>query len=132
MMVWQRLLRLLLFGAALVQARPLPAKAAWRGEGTPPVGFDPEPFMQRAIALALASSAAPFGAVIVNTSSVPPAIVAEGSNNSTRDAVLHAEIVAITNLANRYGRVDGRDLALITTAESCPMCMSASIWSGFG
>ena len=84
-------------------------------------------FMRRAIAVAIMNPQHPFGAVIVdNTSEV---IVAEGVNQSGRNPILHGEMDAINNYATSGG-TDWRRLTLYTTAEPCPMCMSAILWSG--
>lgn len=94
-------------------------------------------FMQRAIELAQAVPSAPFGAVIVNMSAPTPYIVAEGVNAGGGDPTRHGEMEAITHLALFLNRSDstvvaaGPQLALLTTAEPCSMCMSAILWSHF-
>ena len=65
-------------------------------------------------------------------------IVAEGRNDAGVDPIWHGEMAAIKNLSdivNATGKTVyavAPTLALYTTAEPCPMCMSAITWSGFG
>ena len=42
----------------------------------------------------------------------------------------HGEMVAINHLAQRGLEIGVRRLTLYTTAEPCPMCQSAILWSG--
>jgi tRNA(adenine34) deaminase len=84
-------------------------------------------FMRRAIEVAGANPRHPFGAVIVDTEA--QSIVAEGVNRSCVNPILHGEIDAIEKCAATEKR-DWRRLILYTTAEPCPMCMSAILWSG--
>ena len=42
---------------------------------------------------------------------------------------MHGEIVAILECAKIEPRVNWRELTLYTTAEPCPMCMSAIVWN---
>eukprot|EP00730_Choanoeca_flexa_P011613 TRINITY_DN27267_c0_g1_i1.p1 TRINITY_DN27267_c0_g1~~TRINITY_DN27267_c0_g1_i1.p1 ORF type:complete len:204 (+),score=29.30 TRINITY_DN27267_c0_g1_i1:208-819(+) len=100
--------------------------------------FNPEPYMQLAITAATRAAGAPFGAVIVNVSNISnPILVSTGSNNATYNPTLHAEIVAINAAVEALAATGvkmadvGQELVLITSAESCPMCMSAIIWGGF-
>jgi tRNA(adenine34) deaminase len=69
----------------------------------------------------------PFAAVIVNRHTGD--IVCEGVNRYWENPTFHGEIVAINACAQVRPKVDWRDLALYTTAEPCPMCMSAIIWT---
>ena len=90
--------------------------------------------MRRAIELAQAAQRAggdPYGAVIADPRIAR--IVAEGRNNASSDPIWHGEMSAITNLSNLHGDVYAiaGSLELYTTAEPCPMCMSAIVWSGF-
>ena len=86
-----------------------------------------EQFMLRAIELAKANPRHPFGAVIVDNET--QVIVAEGVNRSNGNPILHGEIDAINNCA-ASGPTEWQRLTLYTTAEPCPMCMSAILWSG--
>ena len=65
----------------------------------------------------------PVGAVIVKDGQV----VARGHNlrESTKDATMHAEIVAIRQACEKIGdwRLEGCDIYV--TLEPCPMCMGA-------
>ena len=88
----------------------------------------------RAIVLAREAEAAggePYGALIANSRST---IVAEGRNHASRDPLWHGETSAIANLS-RLVNTSVYDIAgnltLYTTAEPCPMCMGAILWSGF-
>ncbi len=68
----------------------------------------------------------PFAAVIANRHTGD--IVCEGINRYRDNPIWHGEIVAINACAQVTPKVDWRDLALYTTAEPCPMCMSAIVW----
>jgi tRNA(Arg) A34 adenosine deaminase TadA len=91
--------------------------------------LDHERYMRRAIALAANAPRLPFGAVIVDRESGE--VVAEGWNRSDVNPTWHGEIDAL-NALFRAGRPAGDRLALYTTAEPCPMCMAAILWSGLG
>ena len=92
--------------------------------------LDHEMFMRRAIELASKVPDVPFGAVIVDRSSGQ--IVAEGWNKSSANPTWHGEIDAINRLAESLADFDGSQLALYTTAEPCPMCQGAILWSEIG
>ena len=89
--------------------------------------------MRRAIVLAREAEAAggePYGALIADASG---AIVAEGRNHASNNPLWHGETSAIANLSRLINTsvydVAG-NLTLYTTAEPCPMCMGAILWSG--
>ena len=44
--------------------------------------------------------------------------------------IWHGEIDVINRLAEAHPNIDGTQLVLYTTAESCPMCQSAVVWTG--
>jgi tRNA(adenine34) deaminase len=90
--------------------------------------LDHERFMRRAIELAANVPRLPFGAAIVDRDT--QAIVAEGWNKSSLNPTWHGEIDAINDLAKRGRDFDGRKLVFYTTAEPCPMCQSAILWTG--
>ncbi|RKT11438.1 tRNA(Arg) A34 adenosine deaminase TadA [Streptomyces sp. 1114.5] len=69
----------------------------------------------------------PFGAVIVRSGRV----VARGTA-SADSPTQHGEMVAIDDYGQPYGGPAWADTALYTTAEPCPMCMSACAWAGIG
>jgi tRNA(adenine34) deaminase len=69
----------------------------------------------------------PFAAVIVNRHTGD--IVSEGVNRYSENPTFHGEMVAINACAQVRPKIEWRDLALYTTAEPCPMCMSAIIWT---
>ena len=89
--------------------------------------LDHERHVRRAIALAANSPEWPFGAVIVHRGS--GATVAEGWNRSDVNPTWHGEIDALNALYRPGLEVEGGELALYTTAEPCPMCMAAILWS---
>lgn len=90
--------------------------------------FPHERYMRRAIELAANAPKLPFGAVIVDRDG--GVIVAEGWNRSAMNPTWHGEIDAINQLAIRQADFDGSRLSLYTTAEPCPMCQAAILWSG--
>ncbi|MDY0170550.1 MAG: nucleoside deaminase [Thermoguttaceae bacterium] len=90
--------------------------------------LDHERYMRRAIELAAHVSDLPFGAVIVDAGNGQ--IVAEGWNKSSANPTWHGEIDALNHLAESPEKFDGNQLALYTTAEPCPMCQGAILWSG--
>jgi guanine deaminase len=89
------------------------------------------PFMARAIELAIenvrAGCGGPFGAVIVKDDR----ILAAGSNQvtSTNDPTAHAEVVAIRAACAALGTFQLDDCDLFTTCEPCPMCLGAIYWA---
>lgn len=70
----------------------------------------------------------PFGAVIVRGNE----IIARAHNTvvQTNDPTAHAEVNAIRIASNKLGRFDLSDCVLYTSAEPCPMCLSAIMWAG--
>ncbi len=80
-----------------------------------------------AVALDLvAAGPGPYATVIADRKA--GRIVCQGVNNSRESRILHGEIVAILNGAKIEPRLDWRALTLYTSAEPCPMCMSAIVW----
>jgi len=92
--------------------------------------LDHERYMQRAIELAANVPDLPFGAVIVDAARGQ--VVAEGWNKSANNPTLHGEIDALNRLAELQAEYDRSQLVLYTTAEPCPMCQGAILWSGIG
>ena len=84
-----------------------------------------ERYMAEALDLA-AAGPGPFATVIVDRKA--GRIVCQGVSNSRESRVLHGEIVALLNGAKIEPRLDWRELTLYTSAEPCPMCMSAIVW----
>ena len=74
----------------------------------------------------------PFAAMIIETDSGKE--ICRGINNSSSNPTLHGEIAVINNCVESYGNhnLNWPSLTLITTAEPCPMCQGAIIWSGIG
>ncbi|HKM52570.1 MAG TPA: nucleoside deaminase [Isosphaeraceae bacterium] len=90
--------------------------------------LDHERHMRRAIAMAANAPELPFGAVIVHRGS--GVTVAEGWNRSDINPTWHGEIDVLNTLYRPGRKIEGSELALYTTAEPCPMCMGAILWSG--
>lgn len=89
---------------------------------------DHEFYMRRAIALATNVPDLPFGALIVDEDS--GMILAEGWNKTVLNPLWHGEIDAINGLTSSGVDVEENNLVLYTTAEPCPMCQAAALWSG--
>jgi tRNA(Arg) A34 adenosine deaminase TadA len=140
----------LLRRALLVSASAVAGMAAFawpgshgRAQGTRSVAFTPADELtaeerarhERYMALALDRLEAdhaenppgPFAALIVNRHTGE--IVCEGRNRYRDSPTFHGEIVAINACAQVIPRVEWPDLALYTTAEPCPMCMAAIVWT---
>lgn len=89
------------------------------------------PFMARAIQLALENVASgrggPFGAVIVKDG----AAIAEGSNRvtATNDPTAHAEMLAIRAACAKLGAFDLQGYEIYASCEPCPMCLGAIYWA---
>jgi tRNA(adenine34) deaminase len=89
-----------------------------------------ERFMRLAIQQGRRNPAAPFGAVIVRVAD--GVVMARGVNASGENPTLHGEIAAMNNYVRRHGNAGWGRMVLYTTAEPCPMCMSALIWADIG
>ena len=87
-----------------------------------------EKYMSRAIEIACGNPDAPFGCVIVGEETGE--VVAEGLNDAEKSPVLHGETDAVIRLFEDDPRADTSGLVLYTTAEPCPMCSGAILWSG--
>jgi guanine deaminase len=89
------------------------------------------PFMARAIQLAVENvrspSGGPFGAVIVKDGG----IVAEGANQvtSSNDPTAHAEVLAIRAACAKLKTFELHDCDIYTSCEPCPMCLGAIYWA---
>lgn len=89
-------------------------------------------FMRRAIELSrrasiIEKSGGVFGAVIVKDGE----IISEGYNQVIRhnDPTWHAEIQAIREACKKLGSPHLQGCVLYTSAECCPMCLSAAYWA---
>lgn len=88
-------------------------------------------FMEVAIAEAKTSiqngHGGPFGAVIAKDGKV----IASGHNCVIKntDSTCHGEIDAIRKAEQKLGTYDLSGCQIYTTAEPCPMCLSAIIWA---
>lgn len=89
---------------------------------------DHERHMRQAIAQTANAPELPFGSVIVHRESGDT--VAAGWNRSKINSTWHGEIDALNALFRSGQSSDGSELVLYTTAEPCPMCMAAILWSG--
>ncbi len=90
--------------------------------------MDHERHMRRAIQVARGNPDAPFGCVIVDGQTGE--ILAEGLNDAEKSPILHGETAAIMDLIERRPDADASAVVLYTTAEPCPMCSGAILWSG--
>ena len=88
-----------------------------------------EDFMQKAIDPGRRNPHHPFGAIIVDRRLDD--VIAEGVNQAAGNPLFHGEVVAINDAVERFPDVNWSSLTLFTTAEPCPMCMSAILWCGF-
>lgn len=86
--------------------------------------------MQRALDVARGNPAAPFGAILIDPDTGEE--LAAGLNDSQRDPTLHGEINCIQKAAAAHGRARLKKATIYTTAEPCPMCMTACIWAELG
>lgn len=89
-----------------------------------------EKYMKRAVELARIAAElgeVPVGAVVVRNSDGE--IVGEGYNlrESRKNALAHAEIIAIDNACKRLGGWRLPDCSIYVTLEPCPMCCGAII-----
>src|SRR5882724_7483002 len=86
--------------------------------------------MRLAIEAARGNPVWPFGAVIVRVADRE--LMARGVNNGAANPTFHGEIVALNDYVGRHGNQGWEGSILYTTAEPCPMCMSALAWAGIG
>ncbi len=84
-------------------------------------------WMRLAIEIANGNPKAPFGTVAIDRRTGQ--VVAEGRNRTDENPISHGEIDALRSLG---ASLDRPHLALYTTAEPCPMCQAAILWSGIG
>lgn len=70
----------------------------------------------------------PFAASLVHRGE--DRLICRGLNRKRHNPILHGEISAILECSRRHPETDWRALTLYTTAEPCPMCKSAIIWTG--
>ncbi len=114
-----------LLGAGLsLFARPAAARATLK-----PAQPQDERFMRLALAEATQGDF-PFGAVIEKNGQV----LASGRNSGKRlnDPTAHGEMMAIRAFIAAHPAEELKGATIYTTGESCPMCMGAIIWCGFG
>jgi len=87
--------------------------------------------MRKAIALSEQNlrtfDGGPFGAVIVKDGKV---IAATGNTvNKDNDPTAHAEVNAIREACKKLKQSDLKGAVIYTSAEPCPMCLSAIYWA---
>lgn len=92
--------------------------------------LDHQHSMRRAIEVAANVPRLPFASVIVDRTD--GRIVAEGWNKSSANPTWHGEIDALNRLAEIELPYNAAEMVLYTTAEPCPMCQAAILWSGIG
>lgn len=69
----------------------------------------------------------PFGAVIIKDGKIISA--AHNTVLKSKDATAHAEINAIREASKKLNTYDLSGCILYTSAQPCPMCLSAIIWA---
>jgi tRNA(adenine34) deaminase len=117
---------LLSAGGLICVAGTRPARAQ-----LPPISMTQhDGFMRLAIEEARRNPALPFGAVMVRPETGE--VMARGVNNSRENPTLHGEIACMNDYVRQRGNQGWTPLVLYTTAEPCPMCMSALVWAGIG
>ena len=90
--------------------------------------MDHEHYMRRVLEITRSNPDAPFGCVIVDGGTGE--ILAEGLNDAEKSPILHGETAAVMDLVEKRPEVDPAGLVLYSTAEPCPMCSGAILWSG--
>ena len=73
----------------------------------------------------------PFGAAIIqkNENGYKIIVIARNTVLMEKDPTCHAEINAIKKASRILDRVELQDCILVSTAKSCPMCISAACWA---
>ncbi len=73
----------------------------------------------------------PFGAGIIQKINDKYKIITISRNTviGSKDPTCHAEVNAIRLACKKLNKMTLEDCILVTTAKSCPMCLSASIWA---
>jgi tRNA(adenine34) deaminase len=85
-------------------------------------------YMQIAIELAQHNPKKPFAAIIVDNKTGK--VIAKGINTSQFNPTFHGEMIAINACIKKHPLIDWHAVTLYTTAEPCPMCQGAIIWTG--
>jgi tRNA(Arg) A34 adenosine deaminase TadA len=89
---------------------------------------DHERYMRRAIELAHRN---PDAAIRLRHSDRETGeVLAEGVNDAEKSLILHGETAAIMDLVGSHPDAGWTRIVLYTTAEPCPMCSGAILWSG--
>jgi tRNA(adenine34) deaminase len=112
----------------LILISPVSAIADPPGPPSPQKPDSYSPYMSELIEEAHQSHGLPFKAMIIDNRN--GRILCRGSNSSRTNPLLHGEIDAINNCVDLYGnKMPWKNSTLISTAEPCPMCTGAIIWS---
>ena len=120
--------RALLAGAGALVCVPVGRRALAR---LPAIALEQhERAMRLAIEQGKRNAFYPFGAVITRADT--GAVMAEGVNTTRANPILHGEIACMNDYVARNGSTGWSDCVLYTTAEPCPMCMSALAWARIG
>lgn len=70
----------------------------------------------------------PYAAMLINDSTGE--VISIATNNIEKSPSLHGEINLINTVKDYWPDIDFSKTTLITTAEPCPMCAGAIVWSG--
>lgn len=89
---------------------------------------DYAPYMEKLIHRAKYNPEQPYAAMIIDSHTGE--ILSIGLNMTNHNPTYHAEMVAIEECIQNHSDIDWKNTVLITTAEPCPMCMSAVVWTG--
>jgi tRNA(Arg) A34 adenosine deaminase TadA len=120
--------RAILAGAGALVCLPVSRRADAK---LPPIPMERhERAMRAAIEQGRRNAFYPFGAVITRADS--GTIVGAGVNNTRANPTLHGEIACMNDYVARNGSTGWEASVLYTTAEPCPMCMSALAWARIG
>jgi tRNA(adenine34) deaminase len=84
------------------------------------------PDLMRAAIVEAAGADQPFGCALADYET--GALKAVAANSTATDPTAHAEINALRLMAR--SKLDPRTIVLVSTAEPCPMCGTASWWAG--
>lgn len=79
-----------------------------------------------------ANRGGPFGAAVIQKQENGKyKMISQGQNTvvGEKDPTCHAEVNAIRSACKKLNRFELHDCILITTAKSCPMCLSTCCWA---
>lgn len=87
-----------------------------------------EYYMELAVQQARHNTVLPYGGVIVDNTTGE--VLGEGFNRTSENPTFHGEMVAIHDCNKKHPHTKWENTTLYTTAEPCPMCQSAIIFTG--